>query len=87
MKGQINWQELADLLVYDPGRPLLFNSAAFFLFFLFLYAGYLFLLKRTNLRILYLLAFSLFFYYKSSGWFFLLLLATTGINFILGHLM
>ncbi len=87
MKGQINWQGLADLLVYDPGRPLLFNSAAFFLFFLFLYAGYLFLLKRTTLRILYLLLFSLFFYYKSSGWFFLLLLATTGINFFLGHLM
>ena len=87
MKGQINWQGLTDLLVYDPGRPLLFNSMAFFLFFLFLYAGYLFLLKRTNLRILYLLAFSLFFYYKSSGWFFLLLLATTGINFFLGHLM
>ncbi|MBK6948215.1 MAG: MBOAT family protein [Haliscomenobacter sp.] len=44
-------------------------------------------MKRTNLRILYLLLFSLFFYYKSSGWFFLLLLATTGINFFLGHLM
>ncbi|HKK75407.1 MAG TPA: MBOAT family O-acyltransferase [Saprospiraceae bacterium] len=84
MQG-INWQEAAMLFEYLPERPMLFNSSVFLLFFILFYGGYLLLLRRINLRILYTLAFSIFFYYKSSGVYFVLLLLSTLIDFGLGH--
>lgn len=87
MNAHFDWTALTDLVVYDPTRPLLFNSPAFLGLFLLLYAIYLLLLRRPNLRIGYLLLFSIFFYYKSSGWYFLLLLFSIALNFGIGHLM
>ena len=84
MQG-INWQEVATLFEYLPERPMLFNSSIFLLFFILFYGGYLLLLRRFNLRILYTLAFSIFFYYKSSGVYFILLLISTLLDFGLGH--
>jgi len=83
----IDWSEIGRLFRYDAAHPLLFNTADFFLLFLLFYGGYLLLLRRFNLRILYTLAFSLFFYYQSSGWYFLLLLFSTVVDFGLGHLI
>lgn len=85
---EINWTDIAHhLFVYDPKRPLLFNSAAFLVLFLVVYALFIPMRRSTTLRTLYLLAFSIFFYYKSSGLFFFLLLVSTAWNFGLGHLM
>jgi hypothetical protein len=85
---EINWTDIAyHLFVYDPKRPLLFNSAAFLVLFLVVYGLFIPMRRATTLRTLYLLAFSIFFYYKSSGLFFILLLVSTAWNFGLGHLM
>ena len=87
MEGQINFPEIFQALVYDPARPMLFNSLPFLLLFVIFYGGYLLVLRRVNDRIFYLLAFSCFFYYKCSGWHLGLLLLTTVINFAFGHLI
>lgn len=85
MEGRINFSEIQQVLVYDPARPMLFNSLPFLLLFVLFYGGYLLCLRRTNVRIFYLLAFSCFFYYKSSGGYLALLILTTLLNFVLGH--
>ena len=84
---QWNVETLRALGVYQPNKPLLFNSLEFFVLFLLLYGGYLFLYRRSTLRTLYLLAFSLFFYYKTSGWFLLLLLLVSLLNYVSAHLV
>lgn len=83
----IDWSEIGRLFRYDAAHPLLFSTADFFLLFGLFYAGYLLVLRRFNLRILYTLGFSLFFYYQSSGWYFFLLLFSTVVDFGLGHLI
>jgi alginate O-acetyltransferase complex protein AlgI len=85
MLQTIDWSGITDFFVYDPQRPLLFNSAGFFVLFVLFYGGYLLLLRRFNLRLVYTLAFSLYFYYLCSGFFFLLLVVSTIIDFALGH--
>lgn len=85
MQTAIDWEQLSNLIRYRPDHPLLFSTAEFFVLFLLFYGGYLVLLRKFNWRILYTLAFSLFFYYQSSGWFFLLLIASTLVDFGLGH--
>lgn len=85
---EINWIEFVHrLFVYDPARPLLFNSAGFLMLFIAFYALFIPLRRSVPWRTLYLLAFSIFFYYKSSGFFFVLLLASTIWDFTLGHLL
>ncbi len=81
----INIQAVLSLLDYDARRPLLFNSADFFLLFTLFFAIYLVLINRANLRIVFTLGFSLYFYYLSSGFFFFLLVFSTIVDFILGH--
>ncbi|MCB9322487.1 MAG: MBOAT family protein [Lewinellaceae bacterium] len=82
---EINWQAIWSLLDYKPTSPLLFNSADFFLLFSAFFAVYLLLRSKTNLRIVFTLAFSLYFYYLSSGFFFFLLIFSTLADFVLGH--
>jgi len=81
----IDWSAIGTFLTYQADRPLLFNSAAFFVLFLAFYSLYLLLLRRLDLRLVYTLVFSLYFYYLSSGFFFLLLLLSTLVDFCLGH--
>lgn len=85
MRTAIDWEQLTNLIRYRPDYPLLFSTAEFFVLFILFYGGYLALLRKFNWRILYTLAFSLFFYYQSSGWFFFLLIASTLVDFGLGH--
>lgn len=80
-----NWTDLAPYFIYDPTKPMLFNSMVFLVWFMAFYAGYLLLKKQTNWRLIYTLGFSLFFYYKSSGSYFVLLIISTLIDFTLGH--
>ncbi|MEZ4994665.1 MAG: MBOAT family O-acyltransferase [Saprospiraceae bacterium] len=83
--NSVDWSKIIEFITYDPSRPLLFNSARFFLLFLIAYGIFLLLRKRIFARTLYLFLFSIYFYYLSSGVYFWLLLVSTLINFGIGH--
>ncbi|MDR0823516.1 MAG: MBOAT family protein [Prevotella sp.] len=59
--------DITPYLVYDPSRPLLFNSAFFMGFFLIFYMVYVTSRKHDHFRKVYLIAFSLYFYYLAGG--------------------
>lgn len=71
MENVISW------FTYNPKEPLLFNSGLFLGLFMVFFLVYILIRKTFHLRLLYVVAFSLFFYYKSSGIFFLLLLGSS----------
>jgi len=75
------------LISYDPDKPLIFTTPAFWIFFLFVMAGYCLFYKRLFIRNFYLLLVSLFFYFKSGGLFLVLLLIVTVIDFSCGLLI
>jgi D-alanyl-lipoteichoic acid acyltransferase DltB (MBOAT superfamily) len=73
-----------DLLMYDGSAPLIFNSGLFLFLFVGFMTLYLLMRRTTTLRILYVIAFSLYFYYKSSGMYFLLLLFASVSDYWIG---
>ncbi|WP_124979183.1 MBOAT family O-acyltransferase [Nonlabens xiamenensis] len=81
----MDWNALTDWLAYDPQRPLLFNSAAFLYLFLSFYLLYILMKDLRRLRVLYVIAFSLYFYYKCSGIFFLLLIFSSFVDYYLSE--
>ena len=83
----LDWTNISRLFLYDPTRPLLFNSGVFAVLFVLLLLFYQALANRVAARTWYLLLFSLYFYYKSSGLFFLLLLGTSASDFLLAQWM
>ncbi len=84
---RIDWNKLFEELSYQAQQPMIFSSGIF----LFLFAGftliYAILQKRTNLRLLFVIAFSYYFYYKSSGFYFFLLGVVTVSDFLLARVM
>ena len=52
---------LQDWYIYNANSPLLFNSALFLVLFLIFYSVYIKLLKKKELRTVYVIVFSLFF--------------------------
>ena len=83
----IEWNVIWDWLSYDPQKPLLFNSEAFLYLFLGFFFIYILLKDVRRLRILYVIAFSLFFYYKCSGIYFLLLIFSSFVDFYISDLI
>jgi len=75
---------LQTVLRYDPSSPFIFSSPSFWVFFLFVLGGFLFIYRKMFLRNLYLFLVSLFFYYKSGGLFLILLILVTVIDFSCG---
>ncbi len=75
---------LQTALRYDPSSPFIFSSPSFWVFFLFVLGGFLFVYRKMFLRNLYLFMVSLFFYYKSGGLFLILLILVTVIDFSCG---
>lgn len=75
---------VSHILTYDPDKPFIFTSAAFWIFFLLVLAGYGIVYRKLFIRNFYLLLISLFFYYKSGGFFLGLLLFVTVIDFTCG---
>jgi len=69
---------------YDPDKPFIFSAPAFWIFFLFVLAGFSLVYKRLFLRNLYLFLISLFFYFKTGGLFLFLLLFVTLIDYLCG---
>jgi alginate O-acetyltransferase complex protein AlgI len=72
---------------YDPAKPMIFSTPAFWIFFLLVLAGYSIIYKKLFIRNIYLFLVSLFFYYKSGGLFLFLLIFVTLIDFTCGLLM
>lgn len=87
MLPAIDFHSLLKSFVYNPKEPLLFSSG----FFLFLFSGFItvfyMLHKQRNLKLLYVVLFSLYFYYKSSGIYFLLLVLSTIVDYNLANLI
>lgn len=81
------WQRLVELLSYDAMSPMIFSSGTFLFLFAIFITIYGRLRETPTLRILYVIAFSLYFYYKSSGVYFLLLLFVAVSDFILAQLI
>lgn len=79
----MEWQQIIEWFTYHPQKPLLFNSALFLGLFLAFYAIYILLKDLRKLRVLYVIAFSLFFYYKCSGIYFFLLIFSSVVDFYL----
>jgi alginate O-acetyltransferase complex protein AlgI len=77
----------ASVLSYDPEEPMIFTTAAFWLFLLVVLAVYSLVYKKLFLRNFYLFLVSLFFYYKSGGLFLFLLVFITLIDFSCGLAM
>lgn len=80
-------EKIISWFTYNPENPLLFNSGLFLGLFTLFYLVYLLLRHKFRLRLLYVVAFSLFFYYKSSGIFFLLLVGTSILDYFLARLI
>lgn len=82
------WNEiLLDFFSYHVDRPLLFNSATFWFWFIIVLSVYALIYQHNLARTLFLLAFSLYFYYKSSGVFVINLLLTIVFSYFLTFLM
>jgi hypothetical protein len=81
------WEQVQSWFVFDPQKPLLFNSALFLGMFLVFYFFYILTQKTHRLRIAYVVAFSLFFYYKSSGVFFLLIIFSSVLDYVIAKLI
>lgn len=77
--------ELIELLKYNPGNPLLFNSVLFFFLFSVLYILYTALSSNIKARNGILLLFSLYFYYKISGEYLGILIAVGVIDYLMGR--
>lgn len=75
------------ILSSDPDKPLIFTTAAFWIFLLVMLVIYSFISGKPLIRNTYLFLFSLFFYYKSGGAFFILLIISTLTDYILGILI
>ena len=83
----IDW--LVDILSYQVGSPLMFNSRMFWLLFIVFLPFYGLLSIRRNrmAMIVYVIVFSLFFYYKASGLCCLLLVARAVIDYYFVRIM
>ena len=78
---------LSSLLNFNPEKPFVFTSAAFWIFFLFVLAGYSLVYKKLLTRNIYLFLVSLFFYYKAGGLFLFILIFVTVVDYCCGFLI
>lgn len=78
---------ISRIFSYDENKPFIFTTAAFWLFFLLVLAGYSLIYRKLFLRHFYLLLVSIFFYYKSGGLFLFLLVLVTVVDFACGLLI
>ena len=76
---------LLHLLTYHPDEPLFFSSGLFLVLFLVLSLAYMLCRRRTGLRELLVVLFSVYFYYKSSGAAVLVLLTVTLSDYLLAR--
>ncbi len=78
---------LFSLLDFNPDKPFIFTTSAFWIFLLFVLAGYSLVYKKILIRNVYLFLVSLFFYYKAGGLFLFILIFVTIIDYSCGYLI
>lgn len=78
---------VSEIISYNPDRPFIFTSPAFWVFFLLVLAGYSLFYKKLAIRNIYLFIISLFFYFKTGGLFLFLLIFVTIIDYSCGLLI
>ncbi|MCI6656536.1 MAG: MBOAT family protein, partial [Bacteroidales bacterium] len=71
------YNNLVQLLTYDPQSPIIFSSGLFLVLFVGFTLVYYLLHNTFTPRILFVTLFSYYFYYKSSGVYFILLAVVT----------
>lgn len=81
-----DWENsIKGFFLYDKNKPWVFSGSHFWIIFFLFFAVYSFVYRKTNIRSLYVLLFSLFFYYKSSGFYFLILIFSTLVDYFIGN--
>lgn len=75
------------VLRYDPAKTFVFTAPAFWIFLLFVLAGYSLIYKKLFTRNLYLFLVSMFFYFKSGGLFLFLLVAVIVVDYLCGLML
>ena len=83
----LSLSRLGELLSYQPGQPLMFNSGLFLFLFCAFLVVYRIVSRHARARMIFVILFSLYFYYKSSGIYILCLLLVTLSDFFLGRLI
>lgn len=83
----ITWSDVQHWFTYHDKEPLLFNTGLFLGLFVVFYGIYILTRNTFRLRLVYVVAFSLFFYYKSSGIYFLLLLLSSVVDYTLSYFL
>lgn len=83
--NELDIHKIADVLLYDPKAPLLFNTGLFLLLFCIFMVIYEGCRKHFTAKILVTILFSLYFYYKSSAECCFLLLGICLSDYVLGR--
>lgn len=83
----IDWERFTDVLKYDASNPLLFNTGLFLVLFAAFIVIYSMIRRWKNVKLVFVILFSLYFYYKSSAEYCLILLGVCAFDFVLGKLM
>lgn len=78
---------LRNIFLYDQSNPLLFNTGLFMVLFVVFLLIYELLSGHRNLKMIFVILFSLYFYYKSSAECCFILLGVCLFDFILGNLL
>jgi D-alanyl-lipoteichoic acid acyltransferase DltB (MBOAT superfamily) len=78
---------VTNVFTYNPDDPFIFTTAGFWIFLMFVLAGYSLVYRRITLRNVYLFIISLFFYFRAGGLFLFLLIFVTVIDYSCGLLI
>lgn len=79
----MDYNNILDILKFSPEAPLLFNTGLFLLLFV-AFLGIYQLLRFRTLKMLFVIAFSLYFYYKSTAEYCFILLGVCISDYLLG---
>ena len=79
--------QIPQLLAYDPAQPMLFNTGLFLVLFVIFMFLYLVVKGHGLLKMLLVIAFSLYFYYKSGSWCVYILCGVCVSDYALGRLL
>jgi len=85
--NEVNLEEVASKLLYNPEVPLLFNSGLFMLLFVLFLLAYNGLRRWPVVKMIATILFSLYFYYKSSAECCFILLGVCISDYILGRML
>ena len=79
--------QIPQLLAYDPAQPMLFNTGLFLVLFVIFMFLYLIVKGHRLMKMLLVIAFSLYFYYKSGSWCVYILCGVCVSDYALGRLL